>query len=306
LNAVFLRSLRRALDEIRPDILWLRSDKLAAHFAKLGGQRLIYEAHMIGTLYRQDRGANARQVERFRQMEQAIYSAAAGVAVINGLMLDEVRAMFGYGGPGAIIQGAVEPSLFQPLWKGGDGRTVVYAGTMQFWKGLELLLEALALAPGLRLKLIGGSKPEEIAQVERAAANLKIADRVDFCGRVPQRELPAMLAACACAVHPLPAGLNISERLTSPLKVFEYMSVGVPVVASDVPSLREFLQDGVNARLYAPGDARALADALVQVCADSAPAARLSKQARLDSGKYTFDARAENLVGLFGEAGASR
>ena len=299
LNAIFLRALRRALVEVAPDILWLRSDKLAAHFARRGGPRLVFEAHTVAALYRQERGASARQVQRLRAMERAIYGAATGVAALNALVLEDVRREFGYRGPAAEIPGGVDPALFKPLWQGGDGRTVVYAGTMQFWKGLDTLMEAMALAPGLRLKLVGSGKPEEEAELRRAAQAPGLASRVEFTGRVAQRELPPLLAACACAVHPLPAELSIGERHTSPLKVFEYMSLGMPIVASDVPSLRECLADGANARLYAAGDAAALAASLTQVCADREFAGRVSARARADSTRYTFDARALTLLDLF-------
>jgi glycosyltransferase involved in cell wall biosynthesis len=305
LNAVFLRSMRKAVDELRPDVLWLRSDKLAAHVARHGGPPLVYEAHTIGTLYRAERGAGARQVARLRTMEQAIYDSAAGVAALNALVLEDIRREFGYDGPAALIPGGVDPALFQPLWKGGDGRTVVYAGTMQIWKGLQTLIEAMALAPGVRLKLIGGGSPEQEAAIKEAIVRHGVSARVELAGRVPQRALPALLAECACAVHPLPDTLSISERHTSPLKVFEYMSVGVPIVASDVPSLGQCLRDGHNARLFRPGDAGALAGALTQVCGDSALAARLSAQARADAAAYTFDARAGKLIQLFAEARVS-
>lgn len=303
INAVFTRALRIELEKLRPDVLWLLSDKLAAKFATRWP--LIYEAHMIGTLYRQDRGASTARVESYRRMEQKIFDGAAGLAAINRLLVEEAERMFGWKGPSVVSLGAVEPSLFQPTWQGGDGRTVVYAGTMQFWKGIDLVLQAVALAPQLRLKLIGGSKPDEIARVKQAIAELKIGERVELTGRVPQRELPALLGQCACAVHALPAGLNISERLTSPLKVFEYMAVGVPVVASDVPSLREFLVDGDNARLFRAGDAAGLAAALSEVCRDGALAARLSGKAKADAQKYTYDARAANLLRLMRQVTAT-
>jgi len=299
-NGVFLRGLEKALAEFAPSVLWLRSDKLAAHFARKGKWPLVYECHMIGALYRADHGAGPKQVARIDKLERAIYASAKGVAVLNGLLEQEVRTRFGFKGPIAQIPGAIDPQLFKSLWRGGDGRTVVYAGSMQFWKGLDTLIAAMALAPSLRMRLIGAADDELRAQVAKAG----IADRVDFKGRVPQKDLPALLADCACAVHPLPPGLNVSERFTSPLKVFEYLAVGVPVVAADLPSMRELLQDGVSARLYAPGDASALAGALQQVCADGHFARKLFHHGVFTSKHFTFDARAQALIKLFAKVSA--
>lgn len=299
-NGVFLRGLEKALAQFAPNVLWLRSDKLAAHFARKGTWPLVYECHMIGALYRADHGANAKQVARIDKLERAIYAAAKGVAVLNGLLEQEVRTRFGFRGPVAQIPGAIDPQLFKRGWTAGDGRTVVYAGSMQFWKGLDTLIAAIVLSPDLRLRLIGVADDELRQQVASAG----IADRVEFKGRVPQKDLPALLADCACAVHPLPPGLNVSERFTSPLKVFEYLGVGVPVVAADLPSMREVLQDGANARLYAAGDAKALAKALQQVCANGTLAKTLSSGALHTAGRYTFDARAQSLIKLFAQVSA--
>lgn len=299
-NGVFLRGLEKALADFAPDVLWLRSDKLAAHFARKARWPLVFECHMIGALYRADHGQSPRKVARIDKLERAIYAAARGVAVLTGLLEQEVRARFGFSGPVAQIPGAIDPGLFRQSWQGGDGRTVVYAGTMQFWKGLDTLVEAIRQSPGLRLRLVGAAQDDLRAKVAGAG----IADRVEFRGRVAQKDLPALLADCACAVHPLPPGLNVSERFTSPLKIFEYMAVGVPVVAADLPSLREVLHNGRNAALYEAGNAAALAEALQRVCGEAELARSLSVQALRDVGQYTFDARAESLLALFGKVSA--
>lgn len=294
-NGVFLRGLEKALAQFGPSVLWLRSDKLAAHFARKGKWPLVYECHMIGALYRADHGASPKQVARIDKLERAIYAAARGVAVLNGLLEQEVRTRFGFKGPIAQIPGAIDPQLFKHLWRGGDGRTVVYAGSMQFWKGLDTLIAAMALAPNLRLRLIGAADGELRAR----ASDAGLQGRVEFPGRVPQKDLPGLLAGCACAVHPLPPGLHVSERFTSPLKVFEYMALGMPIVAADLPSMREVLRDGENARLYKAGDAGALGAALAEVCTNAELASRLSARAARDAAGYTFDARAERLLALF-------
>lgn len=304
LNSIFLRAMERELRQIGPDVLWLRSDKLAAHFARRGARGLVYEAHMIGALYQADHGAPARRVAKADRLERGIFSAAAGVAVLNQLMEADVRARFAFNGPVARIPGGVDTRLFQPLWSGGDGRTICYAGTMQFWKGLDTLIEAMALAPELRLKLIGNGTREQESALREAATRLGVQDRVEFAGRVPQRELPGLLAQCACAVHPLPPGLSASERMTSPLKIFEYMAVGVPVVASDVASIREVIRDGGNGRLFRAGDAADLARVLREVCADPGTARELSRRAVADVPAYTFEARADAMVRLFGQVTA--
>jgi len=303
LNSVFFRAFRKAVPHSGADVLWLRSDKLAAHAAHKGvNLPLVYEAHLVGELWARDRGAPARKAARLHELERDIYSRAAGVAAITQGLLDEIRARFGYSGPAAVVPSAVDTGLFKPVWQGGDGRTVAWVGTLQFWKGLELLLEALALAPGLRLKAVGGGKPEDEQRLKSEIARLGLDGRVQLTGRVAQADIPLHVKTCACAVHPLPPEHSISARFTSPLKLFEYLAMGLPIVAADVPSVREVLQDGRTARLYQAGDARALAAALTELASDAALARRLSADAAQEGARHSYRHRAEQLLALFRQA----
>ncbi|MCZ7606259.1 MAG: glycosyltransferase [Planctomycetota bacterium] len=303
LNSVYFRAFRKAVPHSGADVLWLRSDKLAAHAAHKGvNLPLAYEAHLVGELWARDRGAPAREAARLHELERDIYSRAAGVAAITQGLLDEIRARFGYSGPAAVVPSAVDTSLFKPVWQGGDGRTVAWVGTLQFWKGLELLLEALVLAPGLRLKVVGGGKPEDEQRLKSEIARLGLDGRVELTGRVGQADIPLHVKTCACAVHPLPPEHSISARFTSPLKLFEYLAMGLPIVAADVPSVREVLQDGRTARLYQAGDARALAAALTELASDAALARRLSADAAQEGARHSYRHRAEQLLALFRQA----
>lgn len=303
LNSVFFRAFRKAVPHSGADVLWLRSDKLAAHSAHKGvGLPLVYEAHLVGELWARDRHAPERKAARLHQLERDIYARAAGVAAITQGLLDEIRSRFGYSGPAAVVPSAVDTNLFKPVWQGGDGRTVAWVGTLQFWKGLELLLEALALAPALRLKVVGGGKPEDEQRLKAEIARLGLDGRVELTGRVAQTDIPLHVKTCACAVHPLPPEHSISARFTSPLKLFEYLAMGLPIVAADVPSVREVLQDGRTARLYQAGNSKALAAALTELASDNALAKRLSSNAATEGAGHSYQHRAKQLLELFRQA----
>ncbi|MBZ0134908.1 MAG: glycosyltransferase family 4 protein [Planctomycetes bacterium] len=307
LNRVFFRAFRKALHGSQADVLWLRGDKLAAYFARKGTDiPLVYEAHLIGELWAEDRGDTPQRSRRLHELEQRIYDKAAGVAAITAGLLDEIRARFGYHGPAGVVPSGVDTSTFAPVWEGGDGRTVLWVGTLQFWKGLSTLLEALAAAPGLRLKVVGGGKAEEQQRLKADIARLGIGDRVDLVGRVPQKDIPLHVKSAACAVHSSPPEHAISARFTSPLKVFEYMAMGLPIVAADVPSIREVLRDGENARLCQGGNAASLAGALTELAGDAALAQRLSQRAVLDAQAYTYQERAARLLELFGRVAGAK
>jgi glycosyltransferase involved in cell wall biosynthesis len=92
----------------------------------------------------------------------------------------------------------------------------------------------------------------------------------------------------------------VARLFTSPLKLFDYMAAGVPIVASDLPALREVLRHEENALLARPGDPDAFAAAVRRLLADPVLAARLGRQARADVDGYSWDARAHALLDFFG------
>jgi glycosyltransferase involved in cell wall biosynthesis len=108
-----------------------------------------------------------------------------------------------------------------------------------------------------------------------------------------------VLADAAVALLPLPDE-PVARYFTSPLKLFDYMAAGVPIVASDLPSLREVLRDGENALLVPPEDPAAVAKAIDRILGDPALARRLAARAREDASAYTWDERAAQLLEFLG------
>jgi glycosyltransferase involved in cell wall biosynthesis len=170
------------------------------------------------------------------------------------------------------------------------------------WKGVEILLEALALVPGVRGLIVGGHEAEpDLDRVRALAERLGIAARVTFTGLVAPARVPDLLRSATILALPNPASA-ISNRFTSPLKLFEYMAAGRAIVASDLPSVREILHDGVDALLVAPGDANALAGAIRRLVAEPALAEQLGRRAAEAAPGYSWSRRAERLEALFTEA----
>jgi glycosyltransferase involved in cell wall biosynthesis len=190
--------------------------------------------------------------------------------------------------------------------KGHDGPLVTYAGHLYPWKGVETLLGALAAAPGLRGRVIGGHPSEpDLARVRQFAANLGLGERVEFTGMKAPGEVAALLREADLLVLPNRA-TSVSANYTSPLKLFEYLAAGRPIVASDLPALREILKDRENAWLVPPDDPAALAAALEALARDKALAMRLAKAAFESAAAYSWDRRAERLEETLARAAATR
>lgn len=177
--------------------------------------------------------------------------------------------------------------------------TIGYAGHLYPWKGVDLVIEAVAALPDTRALIVGGHEQEpDLARVQAFAVQLDCASRVTFTGLMPPADVAARLRECDVLTLPNPASA-ISSAFTSPLKLFEYMASGRPIVASDLPSIREVLRHEENALLVQPGNPQALVAAIVRIREDAALGRRLADQARIDVREFTWARRAERLEALF-------
>jgi glycosyltransferase involved in cell wall biosynthesis len=181
-----------------------------------------------------------------------------------------------------------------------------YVGQLYPWKGAGLVLDVAARVPEARVVIVGGQTnwtqdDPDIAALAERARELGVADRVELRGHVPYDRVPSVLAAASVALLPLPDE-PVARLFTSPLKLFDYMAAGVPIVASDLPALREVLRHEENALLARPDDPDAFAAAVQRLFVDPALAARLGRQARTDVEAYSWDARAHALLDFLDDA----
>ena len=120
-------------------------------------------------------------------------------------------------------------------------------------------------------------------------------------GFVRQREVSAYLRASDVLVMPYSSGMTIEDgteagEFTSPLKLFEYMAAGKPIVATGVPSVLEVLRPGENSVVAPPDDDEKFLEALGLVLCDSELCARISEGARSDAAEYTWEKRVEKII----------
>ncbi|MGQ9888300.1 MAG: glycosyltransferase [Aggregatilineales bacterium] len=168
--------------------------------------------------------------------------------------------------------------------------------TMGMDKGLGTLVDALAQLEGAALALVGG--PEDMAAALRRrwlARGLPEADFL-YAGQVAPVRVPLYLRAFDVCAMTFPWTQHYAHY-ASPLKLFEYMAAGRPVVASDLPAWADVVQDGETALLVPPGDVNALAAAIARLRADPDLRRRLGDAARARAlARYTWDARARAIL----------
>jgi glycosyltransferase involved in cell wall biosynthesis len=180
--------------------------------------------------------------------------------------------------------------------------TLVYVGQLYPHKGVDLVLQALDGVPRAELLLVGGLPDDpQRPRLEQLAAELGVRERVRFTGPRPYAEVPSLLAQARVALLPIAEGL-VARCFTSPLKLFDYLAAGLPIVAVDFPTIREVLRDGHNGLLVPPNDPSAMAAAVNRLLDDPALATRLGQQAREDAAAYTWERRADRILQVVGWA----
>lgn len=206
-------------------------------------------------------------------------SAAASVACVSAPVADWVRRHVGADTVGSrvvVTPNGVNTDRIRPVSPGTDGpATVLFVGTLKPWHGVEVLLEAAALAREDWTVRLVGDGPQ--APVLRDLAD-RLGLDVDFRGAVAPEEVPAQLDA-SVAVAPYPVA-EADQQYFSPLKLYEYAAAALPVVASDTGQVGTVVEDGVTGLLVPPSDPAALARAVDTLVADRGRARLLGRTAR--------------------------
>lgn len=281
--------------------LGLASFLVQAPFARRA--RVVYESHGIADvvaaempqlLGRPDLVPSDAKLRRLARREARVWQRASAYVTITAALANELEQRFGARPHVHVVpDGGPDPVPISATARTGNRHPVIgYAGHLYPWKGVDVLIRALAALPDAQGLIIGGHPAEaDRGRVESLAATLNVAARVSFAGHIPPADVAGQLADATVLVLPNTASA-ISARYTSPLKLFEYLALGKPIVASDLPAIREVLTDGVSALLVPPGDAAALAAAIGRLIADPLLAQRLAAAAWALAPRFTWDSRA--------------
>lgn len=173
-------------------------------------------------------------------------------------------------------------------------RAVGYVGVITFERGIMELLSAVGVADA-KLILAGQFASEE---VEKAARSHPEWARVEYLGKISNDAVPAMLERVRAGIVCLHPSSNYVE--SQPVKMFEYMAAGLPVVGSDFPLWRQFVTAAGAGLLVDPKDVPAIARAIIFMLENEAAAREMGMAGRLAVDKqYSWEAQAEVLHAVY-------
>jgi glycosyltransferase involved in cell wall biosynthesis len=260
---------------------------------------------------------NLEDIELARDVERYLFSTTDHVIVVSSELRDYVLRV----APSAqvtVIPNGVRLELFEAndgaaawrerLWpaatQGASGLAtdsapflVGFMGRVRPWHGVELLIDAVAgLGPeaGISLCVVGADRETGQGLAQRARER-GIDGRFRCLEPVPHDVAPQVLRAMDVLVAPYP---QLERFYFSPLKVFEYMAAGKPIVASAIGQVSRILVDEHTALLVPPGDPSALGAALIRLQADPGLGTRLGSAARVAAREHTWAKRMESVTAI--------
>jgi glycosyltransferase involved in cell wall biosynthesis len=283
--------------QFRADLYYTRDTTIAYWLVRMG-LPAVYEAHVV---------PNRGQKLLLRKIKRQ--SSLRLVVVLTSFLRQRFLDMSFSSDQVIVLPDGVDLDLFEGLPSKDDcrrrlglplGRPIIgYIGrfrTLEMEKGIPELVEAMKDLSSVNgaeplLLCVGGPMDAVPTYLELARRIGIPQDRIWFVDRVPNIEVPYWIRSCDVATIPW-TWTEFSAYFTSPLKLFEYMAAGVPILATDLPSIREVLRHGENAWLVPPGDPKALTEGIRHLLENSDLAERLARQAKEDVHQYTWKRRA--------------
>ena len=280
---VFFLGLVLSLDFWKADYIFSR-DEMLVSLASLFSKKVIWETHTGSfNFFAKSALKKTKLVVSISQGLKDFYisqkvSEAKIVVSPDGVDLEDFN----------ISQSKLEARSILRLPQ--NKKIVLYAGRLDGWKGVDVFFEASnRFDEEILPVVIGGDKN----QIELFSQKYP---RILFLGYKPYKELPLYQRSADVLVLTNTAKNVISRLYTSPLKVFSYMASGVPIVASDLPSVREVLND-TNSVLVSPDSPEALLEGIIGVLEDESRAGIMAEHALSLVRRFTWVERVKKILG---------
>lgn len=171
-----------------------------------------------------------------------------------------------------------------------DRPVVLYSGNLLEWKGVHILLEASKNFPDALFVIVGGSTESQEALKKKFSGQ-----NIMWVSHVLQREVVRYLHMADILVLPNIPSIQHSEFATSPIKLFEYMAMGKPILASDLPSIRSIVSDN-EVTFFVAGDVLDLTEKISHIILHTDEYAKKADHASQFVTAFTWDNRAKQII----------
>jgi len=290
------RPLWRLLGSTRWDLIDMHEEPFGLAVAEVLALRWFRARHVPFVL------SSAQNIEKrypppFRWFERWSLRRAAGAYTCN-TEAGQILRRKGLAGALVLLPLGVDVERFEPVDRAPPSGSlrVGYVGRLIEHKGVDVLLDAVAPDPRLRVEIFGAGP--ELAALEARAARLGLGDRVTFHGHVDEADIPGTyrrVDVLAVPSLPMPGWIEQFGRV-----VVEAQASGIPVVASASGALPDVVgQDGL---LVPPGDAVALGAALARFLDEPGLWERLRAASVADAPRYSWQSVADTQLGLYRDA----
>lgn len=285
-----------------------RDLQLADVLLRLGRLNLTYEAHAVEAimyderhqLYGLDAAPSPAKRRRIENRERRVWLGSRGFVATTRGILNTFERLFGARQHMAVIPNGCDVPRDRVFTQPSPEGRIVYAGQLYPWKGVDVLVRAFAQVPSGELVIVGGLKGEgDFDRVQALALELGLGDRVRFTGSLKQKDVARELAQATVAVAPFLKTAMTSDH-TSPIKAFEAMAAGRPLLISDTDAAREIVDDGRTGLVVPPGNVEAWTAALNRILADRDLQMTLARAAFEKASLYSWARRAERLEEFLG------
>lgn len=318
-SVVFNRYLDRAVnnlaERLEPDFMYQRHRVflyIGASIARGLGIPFVLEWNASEVWTRENWGPRTpfdRTLDDFAVRAERL--ALAGASVVAAVSTEAAQMALRAGAdpatvvviPNGVDVQAVQQEVARDNGQTG-GTTIGWIGSFGPWHGADILVRALQKLPEVTLVMIGDGP--ELQRCKQLAAELDLAGRIEWTGSLPHDLAVRTLARCDLLASPhLPT--EGASFFGSPTKLFEYMAIGKPIVASNLGQIGEVLQHEVTAELVTPGDVDALARAMEKVLAMPDRGRALGVRA-LDTARrqHSWEQRAALLLDALAESKSDR
>jgi glycosyltransferase involved in cell wall biosynthesis len=185
-----------------------------------------------------------------------------------------------------------------------DGQpNLLYLGTLADWQGIEVLIAAMPLVLArrpVRLRLVGPGRKAQLKSLQKRLRKMGLAECVSLEPAISHADAPALITQADVCVAPLGYNDRNVNQGCCPIKVLEYMACGRPIVAADLPVVRELVCAGQEALLFTPDDPADLARKILTILDDSALAAHLGRQAAIRAHRqFTWPMAQAHLLSVY-------